>query len=139
MKYLHHVYDEIKGDIISFLNLRKLAKAAGMNAQHVANVLKIANDHLPSVEYRCEKLKSQPDLKSGNPNSARTFQDLSDLISTTHNTLEQYESDCKEKRLEITILQIQKIEAETIVKDFQKNDETYPHSSFSNRILPIMV
>jgi hypothetical protein len=40
---LNHVYDEIKGDIISFLNLHKLAKAAGMNAQHVVNVLKIAN------------------------------------------------------------------------------------------------
>jgi hypothetical protein len=40
---LNHVYDEIKGDIISFLNLHKLAKAAGMNVQHVVNVLEIAN------------------------------------------------------------------------------------------------
>jgi hypothetical protein len=28
-----------------------------MNTQHVVNLLKIANNHLPSVEQRCEKLK----------------------------------------------------------------------------------
>jgi hypothetical protein len=39
--------------------------------------------------------------------------------------LEQYESDCKEKRLEITKLQIQRIGAEALVRDFQNNNETY--------------
>jgi hypothetical protein len=68
------VYEEIKGDIGSFLNLYKLAKAAGMNAQHVVNVLKIANNHLPSVEYRCEKLKrEEASLQAVNHNSARIF------------------------------------------------------------------
>src|SRR2546423_4852253 len=100
--------------------------SAGMNSQQVIRLLTIANNHLPLVEYRCENLRrEEASLKAGNHNSARTFQELSDLISTTRDTLEQYESDCEEKRLEITKLQIQMIRAEALVKDFQNNNETY--------------
>jgi hypothetical protein len=55
----------------------------------------------------------------------RTRKELSDLISTTRSTLEQCESACNEKKLEITKLQIKKIEAETLVKDFQNNNVKY--------------
>jgi hypothetical protein len=84
-------------------------------------------------------------LKPGNQNSARTFQELNDLILTTRSALKQYESACKEKRLEITKLQIQKIRAETLVEDFQNNNEKYlqmkqtvkteVESTFANRRL----
>jgi chromosome segregation ATPase len=97
-----------------------------MDAQQVVRLLTIANDDLPSVEYRYEKLKrEEASLKTGNQNSARTLQELSDLISTTQNTLEQYESDCEEKRLKITKLQLQKIRLEALVNDFQDNNEEY--------------
>jgi hypothetical protein len=43
---LSQVYEEIKGDIVSFLHLYNLAKAAGMNAQQVIRLLTIANNHL---------------------------------------------------------------------------------------------
>jgi hypothetical protein len=46
-------------------------------------------------------IREEASLKAGNQNSARTLQELSDLISTTQNTLEQYESDCKQRGLEI--------------------------------------
>jgi transposase len=88
---LHQVYEEIKDDIYSFAKLYKLAKEVGMNAQHVVNLLAIANNDLPSVEYRCERLKrEEASLKAGNHNSARTLKELFDLISTKRNTLEQY-------------------------------------------------
>jgi hypothetical protein len=123
---LNQVYEEIKGDIGSFLNLYKSAKVAGMNAQHVVKLLAIANNDLPSVEYRCEKLKRQEAyLQAGNHNSARTLQELSDLISTKHGTLKQYELSCKEQGLEITKLQLQKIRLEALVNDYQNNNEGY--------------
>jgi type II secretory pathway component GspD/PulD (secretin) len=122
---LTQVYEEIKCDIGSFLNLYKLAKAAGMNAQQVIILLAIANNHLPAVEQRCEDLKREVySIEGDKRNSTMILQELSDLVSTTRGTLEQYESDCEEKRLEITKLQIQRIGAEALVKDFQNNNET---------------
>src|SRR6266487_1156818 len=99
---LSQVYEEIKGDIGSFLNLYQLAKAAGMNTQYVIRLLTIANNHLPAVEQRYEKLKREEvSLQAGNHNSARTLQELSVVVSDTRNALEQYELSCKERGLQI--------------------------------------
>jgi hypothetical protein len=54
---LNQIYEEIKDDIGSFVNLYGLAKTAGMNVQHVNRLLAIANNDLPSVELRYEGLK----------------------------------------------------------------------------------
>ena len=96
------IYDKIKDDIHHFVNLYILSKVARIDTQEVVRLLTIANNDLPSVEYRCEKLRrEEASLEAGNQNSARTFQELCDLISSTQNTLEQYESDCKKRGLEI--------------------------------------
>src|ERR1041384_715885 len=58
---LDQIYEEIKDDIGSFVNLYRSAKAAGMNVQHVNRLLAIANNHLPSVEYRYERLRREID------------------------------------------------------------------------------
>jgi hypothetical protein len=72
---LSHIYEEIKGDIGSFLNLYKLARD-----------LKIANNNLPAVNQRCEDLKrEEASLQAGNRNSAIIFQELSDQISDLRN------------------------------------------------------
>ncbi len=111
---LSQAYEEIKGDIHFFVNLYRLIKSAGMNSQQVIRLLTIASIHLPSVEYRYENLKrEEASLQAGNHNSARTLQSI-------RNTLQQYESDCEEKRLKMTKLQIQKIGAEyCLVKVFK--------------------
>ncbi|MFL6349006.1 MAG: hypothetical protein ACJ72X_12015, partial [Nitrososphaeraceae archaeon] len=46
------IYLEFKGDISYFVSLCKEAKAAKMKTQHVINLLKIANNYLPSVQHR---------------------------------------------------------------------------------------
>ena len=91
----------------------------------MVKLLAIAYNHLPSVEYRCQELKREASLQAGNHNSARTFQELSDHISATRNTLEQYEIACKERRLEINKLNRQYIVLEELVNDFQNNNEEY--------------
>jgi hypothetical protein len=123
---LNQVYEEIKGDIHSFVKLYKLAKAAGMNTQHVGKLLGIANSYLPAVEYRYQELKrEEASLKAGNLNSARTLQELSDRISITRNTLEQYESDCQKRGLEIKNLNKEYTALQELVNDFQNNNEEY--------------
>jgi|SRR6187200_580954 len=51
---LYQLYEELDGNIEPFLKLHRLVKAAGMNTEHVTRLLKIANNDLPSVEYRCQ-------------------------------------------------------------------------------------
>jgi hypothetical protein len=123
---LNQVYDEIKDDIYPFVKLYMLSKVARMDTQHVIRLLTLANDDLPAVEYRYERLKREEgSLQAGNHNSARTFQDLSDRISTTRSTLEQYESDCKKRRLEIKNLNREYIALQELVNDFQNNNEGF--------------
>ena len=90
---LYRIYEKIKDDIYPFVKLYMLSKVARMDTQHVIRLLTIANSDLPSVEYRYEKLKrEEASLQAGNQNSAITFQELSDQISTIRNTLELYEA-----------------------------------------------
>ena len=120
------IYDKIKDDIHHFVNLYILSKVARMDTQEVIRLLTIANDDLPSVEYRYERLKRQEaSLQAGNQDSARTLKELFDLILTKRGTLEQYESDCKKRRLEIKNLNKQYIALQELVNDFQNNNEEY--------------
>src|SRR5947208_2172704 len=63
MHDLNTEYAELKGDIIPFLKLYRLARVAGMNEQHVVNLLRTANNNdnnnLPAVEHRYERLKQE--------------------------------------------------------------------------------
>lgn len=50
------VYKEIKDDILYFLKLHRLSKSAGWSTEYVVNLLEIANNDLPALENRYEKL-----------------------------------------------------------------------------------
>ena len=54
---LSRIYQEIKDDIGYFVKLYTLAKVARMAVKQVVNLLEIANNDLPIVEYRCERRK----------------------------------------------------------------------------------
>ena len=47
MHELRMVYEEIGGDIMHFLKLYKLSKAANMNPEHIINLLQMSNEYLP--------------------------------------------------------------------------------------------
>jgi hypothetical protein len=120
------IYDKIKDDIYPFLRLYTLSKVARMGAQQVVRLLTIANDDLPSVEYRYEKLKREvASLEGDKRNSAMILQELSDEISYLRNTLEQHESACKELRLELDNLNREYRALKELVNDFQDNNEEY--------------
>jgi hypothetical protein len=56
---LNEIYRYIKHDVGYLVQLYKLAKTAGMNPDHVANSLVIANNDLPTIEYRYINLKAE--------------------------------------------------------------------------------
>src|SRR5918911_2606000 len=53
------IYLEFKGDVSYFISLCKAAKAAKMGIPQVVNLLRIANNHLPSVQRRHNELHRQ--------------------------------------------------------------------------------
>jgi len=76
------LYIEFKGDVSYFVSLCKAAKAAKMSVPQVANLLKIANNHLPSVEHRYEVLQKQNNTLEYNLRTkAREFQGLTYQIT----------------------------------------------------------
>jgi hypothetical protein len=90
-----------------------------MDVQHVIRLLEIANNDLPLVEHKCERLKREvDDLEANKHNSARILQEISDQITYLRKI-------CKEQRLELTKIQLQKVRLEGLVDSFQNNDEGY--------------
>ena len=84
---LNKIYEEIKDDIGPFVKLYTLAKVARMGVEQVVNLLKIANNDLPSVEHKYERLKREvDDIEAEKHNSARILQELSDQIATMRKT-----------------------------------------------------
>jgi hypothetical protein len=123
---LYKIYEEIKDGIGPFVNLYTLAKVARMGVKQVVRLLEIANNDLPVVEHRYERSKRDLDsIEADKHNSARILQEISDQIATMCKTLDQYQLSCKEERLELTKIQLQKVRLEGLVDNFQNNDQGY--------------
>ena len=58
-------------------------------------------------------------------NAIRTFQQLSNDISEESKIVDQYRVSCKEERLELAKLRLQKVKLESLVKQFQNNNEDF--------------
>ena len=56
--------------------------------------------------------------------AARTFHQLSNTISEESKILNRYRSSCKEKRLELAKLRLQKEKLESVVRQFHHNNES---------------
>jgi transposase-like protein len=123
---LCHIYDKIKDDIYPFVNLYILSKVARMDTQQVVRLLTIANNYLPSVEQRYEKLKrEEASLKAGNQNSAMILEELSNQISDLRNTSDSCRLSCEQEKRQMAELHQNKIKLEALVNDFQNKNEEY--------------
>jgi hypothetical protein len=119
------LYLEFKDDISYFVNLCNVTKTAKMNVPQVINLLKIANNDIQSIERKCQDLKrEEASLNSRNLDAARTFHLLSNDISEEFKILNQYRSSCKEERFELARLQLQKEKLESVIRQFQSNNES---------------
>jgi transposase len=128
MHGLNMAYEELKGDIIPFLKLYRSARSAGMNEEHVVNLLRITNDadNLSAVEHRYNGLKQEVNsLEIIKLNLNNNLQDLKNQISTLRKTLGFCDLTHKEQIEKIACLQAKRIALEDLVRRFENNNEEY--------------
>ena len=88
------------------------------------NFLKIANNDLQLVEYRCERLKREAyALEAEKRNSARIFQELTDQISTLHKRLDSIHLECEKELAQRDQLYQKRTKLEVAVRYFENNNE----------------
>jgi chromosome segregation ATPase len=135
MQGLNMAYEELKGDIIPFLKLYRSARSAGMDEEHVVNLLRIANDdndynntnnNLPAVEHKYERLKQELNaLENKKLNSNRDLQDLKNQILNSRKLLDSCDLTYKQQAEKIAGLHAKMIALEDLVKRFENNNEEY--------------
>ena len=90
-----------------------------MNTQQVIRLLTIANNHLPSVEQRCQELKREVySLEGDKRNSTMILQELSDQISDLRNTSDSCRLSCEQEKRQMAELHQKKMKLEALVNDF---------------------
>jgi hypothetical protein len=78
------VYEETKDDSGSFIELSKLAKAEGMGVQQVVDILAIANNDLPAIEEKANKLRNDVSmLQSQKHTCKRNLYKVNNQIAST--------------------------------------------------------
>ena len=82
------IYQELQGAVWYFVKLCKEAKAAKMGASQVINLLRIANNYLPSVEHRCEELQKENNFLAIIATKYRQIQNLNSQIRDTGKSLD---------------------------------------------------
>ena len=122
---LSRIYKDTNGNISPLIELYKRMKVEGQTVEHVIKLLQIANNDLQSIEQKCQDLKrKEAGMTAKNLNAVSTFQQLSNDISEEYKILSQYRLSCKEERLELDKLRLQKVGLESIVREFQNNNES---------------
>jgi hypothetical protein len=120
------LYIEFKGDVSYFVSLCKAAKAAKMGITQVINLLRIANNYLPSVQHRYEMLQKQNNnLESILGTQAKEFQNLSNQITYMNKRLDDIKSECSTESATLEYLRQQIAKLEAFVYNFRNNDDGY--------------
>ena len=120
------VYLQIKDNPWPYVNLVKLAQDSGMNDDAVADLLKIANGHLPRVRLEYDRLKAELNsLEDEKSNSTEDYHQLCNETSGMEATVDQLQLTIRESKDEKAKLELQKIRLQNFVKDFQDNNMEY--------------
>jgi hypothetical protein len=120
------IYREIGSSVWYFVRLCKEAKAAKMGISQVVNLLKIANNQLPSVEHRYEQLQKHNNrLESILKTKSMELQNLNNLITDAGKFLDTINSECGLKTSMLQTLQEQAAKMEAFVNNYKNNDQEY--------------
>jgi hypothetical protein len=121
MYHLDQIYEEIKDDIWSVLELHREMKTECLSPRQVSRILKTTI----TLEYQNRELEcAQARLEVGNMEAAKTFQQLTDLIQKDHRTLEENDSVIIRQKREIENLDIEKTRREYIINSIRLNNQT---------------
>jgi hypothetical protein len=120
MYELKIVYNEIGGDIAHFLKLFRILKKERINPQHIANVLRIANNDLPALERKYHRLKKDMVL-------LELEKQKSEQIGGQLRILAKMSEDYKQQ---VEELGRKKMALESLIRE-SENDEVYKIAVFS--------
>ena len=104
MHELRMVYKEIGDDIAHFLELYRLSKDAHMDAQQIINLLQIANNDLPTLEFKYKRLIKEINLLELEKQKSKN---LGNQIRTSTKVLDEYKEEIKnlqKKKIRLEIL-----------------------------------
>jgi archaellum component FlaC len=117
------IYQELGSSTWYFVKLCKEAKAAKMGVSQVINLLNIANNQLPSVQYRYEQLQKQISITDSNLSiAAKEFQFLTNQISFMSNRRDELKSECENEIARLQDLRHQVINLEAVIHQFKNDD-----------------
>ena len=123
---LNQIYQEIRDGTWNFVNLWKSVKAAGMGVPHVNRLLTIANNDLPSVELRYERLKKEAaTLEFQKASSARDSELLNNQIIMMRKTWDSTRLECENEMERLRHVQQERVKQEAIAKHFENSNEVY--------------
>src|SRR5215207_5248364 len=123
---LYLIYEEIGDDIIHVVKLHRKMRAAGIGVEQAINLIRIANNDLPAVEQKYQKLKRDVNLlESKKFGEYRTLNDLHDQIDRSERMLKWLKTSYEEEEAKINQLESKKIRLKRLVKRFKENDEEY--------------
>jgi hypothetical protein len=124
---LNSVYQEIGGEgITQLLRLYKCSKAAGLDIENTVNLLRIANNDLPEVENRYNRIKKEVvHLKYRISSSERTMDNIENKIGISSQTLDSYRISCEQERSKLESLHEEKVGLRRMVRRFKRHNEEY--------------
>jgi transposase len=129
LKQLHNlntVYEEIKDDIASFLELYRLSKAKGMGVNQVVNLLTIANNDLPAIEERFKRLRNDVGMLQSQKHACkRNLYQLKNQIAATTQFLNSLRILYRRERRAIEDLFNEKSRLEALITEFKSNNKEY--------------
>ena len=108
-----------------------------MGASHVINLLRIANNYLPSVEHRREELQKENNfLESIITTKDRQIQNLNSQITDRRKELDAIKSEYVREAALLQGLQQQRAKVEAFVYNYKNNNEEYVNviKSIENKI-----
>jgi chromosome segregation ATPase len=101
-------------------------KAAGIGVEQAIHLTKIANNDLPALEQKYQKLKRDVNLlESRKLEECRTLNDLQDQIDGLERMLKWLKTSCQEEEAKINQLESEEIRLKRLVKRFKNNNEEY--------------
>jgi hypothetical protein len=124
MHELRMVYEEIRADILRFLELYRLSKDAHMSPRQIVNLLHIANNDLQSVQQKYQKLqRNVNDLELREIDLNIILVDLNGQIRNAKQMLHFY-CQCSRKEVGKTLqLQSQNVRLATLLTRFKNSNK----------------
>src|SRR5918911_847840 len=135
------LYIEFRGDVSYFVNLCKAAKAAKMGIPQVIDLLRIANNQLPSVQRRYNELQRENNvLESIITDKSKVLQNLNGQIRDKQESLEAIKSECRGEAALLEGLQQQTAKVQEFVYNYKNNNEQYIEiiKSIENKISDLL-